>query len=83
MSFTFLELFLTFSIHICWFNYFIKNRLFFPPHHAGLSTSIEDSQGNNCPEDMIPKIGMKFNSEQDAHDFYNSYSRKICFIATM
>jgi zinc finger SWIM domain-containing protein 3 len=28
---------------------------------------------------MIPKIRMKFNSEQDAYDFYNSYARKIDF----
>jgi zinc finger SWIM domain-containing protein 3 len=28
---------------------------------------------------MIPKIGMKFNSEQDAYDSYNSYARKIGF----
>ena len=29
---------------------------------------------SKCPEDMVPKIGMKFNTEQEAYDFYNSYA---------
>jgi zinc finger SWIM domain-containing protein 3 len=28
---------------------------------------------------MIPKIGMKFNSEQDTYDFYNAYASNMGF----
>jgi hypothetical protein len=39
--------------------------------------NIEDPQTNNCPEDMIPNMGMKFNSEQVAYDFCNSYTGSL------
>jgi zinc finger SWIM domain-containing protein 3 len=28
---------------------------------------------------MTPKVGMKFNSEQEAYDFYNAYASEIGF----
>lgn len=34
---------------------------------------------NNCPEDMVPKVGMRFNFEQHAYDFYNAYAGKLGF----
>jgi zinc finger SWIM domain-containing protein 3 len=34
---------------------------------------------NNCPEDMVPKVGMRFNVEQHAYDFYNAYAGKLGF----
>lgn len=42
---------------------------------------LEDDQGKNetsdatkSMEDKVPKVGMKFNSEQEAYDFYNAYA---------
>jgi hypothetical protein len=29
------------------------------------------------PKEMIPKTGMKFNSEQGAYDFYNAYDKEM------
>lgn len=34
---------------------------------------------NNGPEDMLPKGGMRFYSEQDAYAFYKAYAGKIGF----
>lgn len=40
---------------------------------------IEDSQTKNSFEGMTPKVGMKFNSEQEAYDFYNAYAHDMGF----
>ena len=37
------------------------------------------TQVENSLEDMIPKIGMKFCTEQEAYDFYNAYAREKGF----
>uniref|UniRef100_I1Q6T4 FAR1 domain-containing protein n=1 Tax=Oryza glaberrima TaxID=4538 RepID=I1Q6T4_ORYGL len=39
----------------------------------------EDSQTRKGSEKMTPKVGMKFNSEQEAYDFYNAYASEIGF----
>jgi len=35
----------------------------------------EPTQVENCTEDRIPKVGMKFCTEEEAYQFYNAYAR--------
>ncbi|KAL6623666.1 hypothetical protein ACP70R_033545 [Stipagrostis hirtigluma subsp. patula] len=40
---------------------------------------IETAQQENSQEDRIPKIGMKFNTEEEAYEFYNAYALRKGF----
>ena len=35
----------------------------------------EPTRVENCTEDRIPKVGMKFCTEEEAYQFYNAYAR--------
>ncbi|CAO2152918.1 unnamed protein product, partial [Urochloa humidicola] len=43
------------------------------------SSNTESTQVEHSLEDNIPKVGMKFNTEQEAYDYYNAYAREKGF----
>jgi hypothetical protein len=67
LSFSFILLHIS-PINICWFKLFIKLRLFFLQHHAGLSTFIE-------PLAVLPTEHLSFNSEL----FYNKSNKELLY----
>ena len=40
---------------------------------------IDKIHSNVEEEEVIPKLGMEFETEQNAYDFYNSYARVVRF----
>ena len=44
-----------------------------------ISIDSNDKIHTNVEEEVIPKLGIKFETEQDAYDFYNNYARVVGF----
>ena len=44
-----------------------------------ISIDSDDKIHANVEEEVIPKLGIEFEIEQDAYDFYNSYARVFGF----
>ena len=44
-----------------------------------ISIDSNDKIHTNVEEEVIPKLGMEFETEQNAYDFYNSYARVVRF----
>ena len=44
-----------------------------------ISIDSNDKIHANVEEEVIPKLGIEFETEQDAYDFYNSYARVVGF----
>lgn len=43
------------------------------------NTNIMISTHANMSEEIIPKVGMEFETEQDIYDFYNKYAKEVGF----
>ncbi|KAM6573262.1 hypothetical protein CsatA_017342 [Cannabis sativa] len=41
--------------------------------------AVEDELSNHCVIDGVPKLGMGFNSEDQAYEFYNTYAGRVGF----
>ena len=46
---------------------------------APISINSNDKIHANVEEEVIPKLGIEFETEQDAYDFYNSYAHVVGF----
>ena len=44
-----------------------------------ISIDSNDKIHANVEEEVIPKLGIEFETEQDAYDFYNSYAHVVGF----
>ena len=44
-----------------------------------ISIDSNDKIHANIEEEVIPKLGIEFETEQDAYDFYNSYAHVVGF----
>ena len=43
------------------------------------SIDSNDKIHTDVEEEVIPKLGIEFETEQDAYDFYNNYARVVGF----
>ena len=44
-----------------------------------ISIDSNDKIHTNIEEEVIPKLGIEFETEQNAYDFYNNYARVVGF----
>lgn len=58
-----------------------RRRLEFSDDEDRTNSGIEDESRNpthaKISKDMIPRVGMEFETEEAAYDFYNAYAKEI------
>ncbi|KAK8993539.1 hypothetical protein V6N11_033634 [Hibiscus sabdariffa] len=49
------------------------------PSEIDFYTNYATSADANMSNEIIPRVGMEFNTEQDVYDFYNKYAKEVGF----